>query len=361
MTSQSARNSEPRHETIADVPAFAKQLATEIRAATSIAVVTHARVDADALGSAVAMGALAKALGKPPAVVTSGDGAIPASLLFVDQSLVMSSDGRDCVGQVDLVIFVDCADADRANPLFKDVLQNRDPLPKVINIDHHVTNSRFGDLNLVVPEAAATCEILVEAYVGLDLPIDHETATAMLAGIYGDTLGLKTPSTRPATMRASAELVEAGAYLDLVVDHLFRKKPYSTVLLWGEAQMKARWHRRLVWSCVDHEMLARAGAASTETDGLVNFLAGTIGAFAAALAQETADGWRVSLRSTTEAVNVAQLAQRFGGGGHPRAAGVRLDPGAEALEHFLDDIAAQLDVLPEDAGSRPDHGPSPAR
>lgn len=356
----SARNSEPRHETIADIPGFAKQLVNEVKAATSVAVVTHARVDADALGSAVAMGALAQALGKPPAVVTSGDGAVPANLEFVDQAGILSSDGHDGAGQADLAIFVDCADADRANPLFKDVLQDRDPKPRIINIDHHVTNSRFGDLNLVVPEAAATCEILVEAFVSLDVPIDNRTATAMLAGIYGDTLGLKTPSTRPATMRASAELVEAGAYLDLVVDQLFRLKPYSTVLLWGEAQMKARWRGRLIWSCVDNEMLARAGAASTETDGLVNFLAGTIGAFAAALAQETSDGWRVSLRSTTEAVNVAQLAQRFGGGGHPRAAGVRLEPGIEALEKFLDDIAAQLDLLPEDAGSRPDHAPTPA-
>lgn len=360
MTSQSAQRGEPRHETIADIPACAKQLAGLIQTAEEVAIVTHARVDADALGSAIAMSALARALGNPPSVVTSGDGALPANLLFVDQGGVLTSDGADCVAQADLVIFVDCADGDRANPLFKDVVAGRDPQPKIVNVDHHVTNSRFGNVNLVVPAAAATCQILVEAFVSLEVPIDDATATAMLAGIYGDTLGLKTPSTRPATMRASAELVEAGAHLDLVVDQLFRLKPYSTVLLWGEAQMKTRWRGRLVWSYVNDEMLTRAGAASTETDGLVNFLAGTIGAFAAALAQENADGWRVSLRSTTESVDVANLAQRYGGGGHPRAAGVRLAPGDDSLEAFLDDIAAQLDLLPADAGTRPNHASSPA-
>jgi phosphoesterase RecJ-like protein len=100
-------------------------------------------------------------------------------------------------------------------------------------------------------------------------------------------------------------------------------------------------------------MLARAGAESSETEGLVNFLAGVEGAFAATLVQESHDGWRVSLRSTTEAVDVASLAALFGGGGHPRAAGCRLEPGRESVERFLDTIAAQLDKLPADAGTRP--------
>ncbi|MEZ4572384.1 MAG: DHHA1 domain-containing protein [Thermomicrobiales bacterium] len=155
-------------------------------------------------------------------------------------------------------------------------------------------------------------------------------------------------------MRASADLYEAGAYLDLIVDRLFRKKPMSTAHLWGEVQSRAAWHGRLVWAIVTNDMLERTDAAPSETEGLVNFLAGVEGAFAA-LVQEAEDGWRVSLRSTTSAVDVSKLASHFGGGGHPRAAGCRLEPGRKSVDTFLNYMEAQLDKLPGDAGTRPEH------
>ena len=173
-------------------------------------------------------------------------------------------------------------------------------------------------------------------------------------------MAIPSGSKRQAQPRRRCEsaqtLYEHGAYLDLIVDRLFRKKPMSTVLLWGEAQSRTTWHGRLVWSIVTEDMLERSGADSSETEGLVNFIAGIEGAFAATLIQEVADGWRVSLRSTTAAVDVSDLARHFGGGGHPRAAGCRLEPGREPVDAFLDFIASELDKLPEDAGTRPEHG-----
>ncbi len=343
-----------RHETFADIPRLANDMRTAIKAAQRIAIATHARVDADAVGSAIGLLNICRALGREPVATRAGDYELPPTLEFIDPDRQLIENDTTPILSADLVIFVDCADEHRAGA-FSKTFESRKDACTTINIDHHVTNTRFGNLNLVVPDAAATCEILVHVFDALELPIAPDLATALMAGAYGDTLGLKTPSTTPATMRACADLYEAGAYLDLIVDKLFRKKPMSTAHLWGEVQARASWQGRLVWSIVTNDMLERTGAESSETEGLVNFLAGVEGAFAATLIQETSDGWRVSLRSTTAAVDVSQLAGHFGGGGHPRAAGCRLEPGREPVDEFLAYIAGELDKLPDDAGSRPEH------
>lgn len=340
-----------RHETFADIPRLAHDIQALIRSSKAPVIATHARVDADAVGSVIGLVAICRASGIEPPAARSGDFRVPPTLEFMDADSLLSQNNIEPIKTADLVIFVDCADENRAGEVSA-ALAERDNAYQSINIDHHVTNTRFSDINLVLPEAAATCEILVHMFESLELPIAPDLATALMAGIYGDTLGLKTPSTTPATMRACAELYEAGAYLDLIVDKLFRKKPMSTVHLWGDVQARAAWQGRLVWSIVTNDMLERSGAKPSETEGLVNFLAGVEGAFAATLIQEAPDGWRVSLRSTTAAVDVSELAGHFGGGGHPRAAGCRLDAGRESVDEFLTFIATELDKLPEDAGSR---------
>ena len=341
-----------RHESFADIPRLANEIRAAIVSAERFIIVTHARVDADAVGAAVGLLHFARAAGAEPQAVRAGDFRVPPTLEFVDAGHLLTCEELDPIVDADLVVFVDCADENRAGEVSR-ALSRRETSYRTINIDHHVTNTRFADINLIVPEAAATCEIIVHLYEACGIKLEPEVATALLAGTYGDTLGLKTPSTTPATMRACADLYEAGAYLDLIVDKLFRKKPMSTVHLWGEVQARAAWQGRLVWSIVTDDMLERSGAKPSETEGLVNFLAGVEGAFAATLIQEAPEGWRVSLRSTTSAVDVSQLAGHFGGGGHPRAAGCRLDHGREAVDEFLTFIAAELDKLPADAGSRP--------
>jgi bifunctional oligoribonuclease and PAP phosphatase NrnA len=341
-----------RHENFADIPRLASDIRQAILSAERPIIATHARVDADAVGSAIGLAHLCRGVGVAPHAVRAGDFRLPPTLDFIDVNGLLSEDSLEPINDADLVIFVDCADEDRAGDVSAALGQRQDCY-RSINIDHHVTNTRFADINLVIPEAAATCEILVHLLSSLEISIAPDLATALMAGAYGDTLGLKTPSTTPATMRACADLYEAGAYLDLIVDKLFRKKPMTTAHLWGEVQARAAWYGRLVWSIVTNEMLERSGAQSSETEGLVNFLAGVEGAFAATLIQESPDGWRVSLRSTTALVDVSELAGHFGGGGHPRAAGCRLEPGRESVDQFLAYIAAELDLLPEDAGTRP--------
>src|SRR5690606_31181767 len=144
--------------------------------------------------------------------------------------------------------------------------------PATINIDHHVTNTRFASLNGVIPDAAATAEILLHICRHLEVPIDESLATSLLSGIYGDTLGLRTPSTTPETMRVAATLVESGADIDLVVDWLFRVKPWPAVKLWAAALARTDWSGPVIWTYIDKEMLEQTGAVPSQAEGMINFL-----------------------------------------------------------------------------------------
>lgn len=327
------------HETAHDIPAFAHRLRDALRDSRTPVILTHANPDADAAAAAIGMSTLVRSLGVEPVLVASGDAALPANLEFLPGALRMREANDQAVIDSDLLILVDCSDPSRLGPLFYRLANEFERSRPIVNVDHHVTNHRFGTLNLVVPEAASTAEVMVGLFDELGVEIEPECATALLSGIYGDTLGLRTPSTTPNALRTAAELIEKGADLDSIIDALFRLKPYSTICLWAEALQRAEWRRGLIFTQINPAMLERTGADRSEAEGIVNFLAGTIGARASALLYEESWGWRVSMRSLADDVNVATLLGLFGGGGHARAAGARLEPGAEARERFLTEVA----------------------
>lgn len=330
------------HEHIDQLPALSHRVRDMILEAQRIVILTHANPDADAVASVLALKALCEHVGVRPTLATSGDGELPANLTFIHDSSITRDSDSGHIRDSDLLIFVDSADPGRLGPMFYRMQDEFERYRTSINIDHHITNHRFATLNVVLPEAAATSEIITAMFESLGLELEPEIATTLLAGIFGDTLGLRTPSTTPTTLRIAAELMEAGADLDRIVDNLFRLKPYSTICLWGEVLQRAEWRGALIWSQIDPEMLGRSGADRTEGEGIVNFLAGTIGARASALLYQESWGWRVSMRSISDDVDVSEILQRYGGGGHQRAAGARLPAGIDAREQFLDEVANVL-------------------
>lgn len=305
--------------------------------ARSVLLLTHANPDADGIASLLAL-RHALDTGDRRLQAAVGDGAMPDNLRFLPGTdSLLSPDAID-ITDIDLLVLVDCADQQRVGPLYRAHPEWFDGSRPIVNIDHHITNTRFGRVNLIDPTATATCEVLARLFLELDVPITAAIATCLLAGIEGDTLGLRTPSTTSRTLRIAATLLDHGADLDTIVDHLFRVKPFSTVRLWALALSRAVLTGHVVWTEITGEMLRESGARPAEGEGIVNFLAGTKGALVGALFYEQPDGWRVSLRSIREDVDVAALAGRYGGGGHSRAAGCRLQPGLEARERFLNDV-----------------------
>lgn len=312
-----------------------------LSSARQVLVPTHQNVDADGLATPLALMHALKPQGIEIIPLVS-DGKLPKSLKFLPGVKHVLRYGVDPLPDFDLICMLDCSDRRRLGDFYNDDPGRVEGNYPIINIDHHVTNDRYGVVNIVVPQAAATAEIMAELLKYWGITLTKTIAQCLLAGIYGDTLGLRTDSTRSWTMRTSAELVDAGANPAAITDALFRLKPKSSVCLWEHALRKVAWEGRLIWTEVNRETLTTCGADPSEAEGIVNFLSGTDGSRAAAMLYQNENGYRVSMRSLSDDIDVAVIASVFGGGGHPRAAGCVVEGGPAERDVFLKRVAELL-------------------
>jgi phosphoesterase RecJ-like protein len=324
-------------------PAAADRALDLMSRAQRVLVPTHQNVDADGLATPLALMHALKPLGIEIVPVIS-DGKLPKSLKFLPGIRNVVCYGRDPLPEFDLICMLDCSDRKRLGAFYEDELDRVEGKYPIVNIDHHVTNDLYGVVNIVVPDAAATAEILTELIEYWKIPLTRTIAQCLLAGIYGDTLGLRTDATRSRTMRTSAALVDAGANPAAITDALFRIKPRSSVCLWEKVLRNVAWNGGLIWTEVNREILAQCGADASEAEGIVNFLSGTEGSRAAAMIYQTETGYRASMRSLSDDVDVAQIASVFGGGGHPRAAGCVIPGGEAERDAFLHRVAELLEA-----------------
>ncbi len=309
-----------------------------LRTGRRIIMPTHQNVDADGLGSPLALMHALAPLGIEAIPVVS-DGFLPPSLLFLPGIEKVVVYGKDPLPEYDMLCLVDCSDRRRLGAFYQDDPARIDGSVPIVNIDHHVTNDLYGVVNVVFPRAASTAEIVSDLVNAWECTITTEIAQCLLAGIYGDTLGLRTEATTSRTMRTSADLVDAGANPAAITDYLFRLKPVSTVCLWEHLLRRVDWTGQLIWTEVAKSDLEVCNAAPAEAEGLVNFLAGTEGSRAALIMYEVDGGWRVSMRSLPVDVDVAKIASEFGGGGHPRAAGCQIMGGEAEKQYFLQRVS----------------------
>jgi phosphoesterase RecJ-like protein len=312
----------------------AEEALARFKEARRVLMPTHQNVDADGLASPLAIMHALSQCGIDVLPVIS-DGQLPQSLRFLPGIERVCVYGQDTLPEYDLICLADCSDRRRLGAFYSDDESRIDGPTPIINIDHHVTNDRFGVVNIVEPMAASTAEIVAELLKLWGTRLTAPIAQCLLAGIYGDTLGLRTEATTSRTMRTAAELVDAGANPVPIVDALFRLKPKSTVCLWERALNRVQWTGALIWTELTDEILSSCGAQPDQAEGLVNFLAGTEGSRAAAILYPAENGWRVSMRSLSEEVDVAKIASEFGGGGHPRAAGCTIIGGDLEKQVFL--------------------------
>lgn len=322
-------------DAVLDDPGYAEAAARlwpVIRGARRIISPFHINSDPDAVGSALGMAHILTAMGNEVSVYAS-DGDIPAITAFLPGADGIVRYQGGALPEANLILALDSSDLGRLGAL---AAQNGDRFAAgpVVMIDHHVTNSRFGvapgiDANFIDSTAAATAEMVFLLARAGGLAISPEAATCLLAGLYGDTLGLQTSSTSARTLRVAAELRAAGADLTAIANHFYRERPFSTIKLWGLVLAGVAWCGQVVWSQVTPEMIAEAGAADGESGGIISFLSGAIGARVTVLLHRGEHEWRVGLRTQLDEVNVAAIAEQFGGGGHRKASGCRI-PGDEA-------------------------------
>ena len=205
-------------------PAAADAVLARLTAARRVIVPTHQNVDADGLASPLALMHALKPLGIEFLPVVS-DGKLPKSLRFLPGVKKALLYGVDELPEFDLICMLDCSDKRRLGGFYDDQPSRVEGAYPIVNIDHHVTNDNYGVVNIVAPEAAATAEIVADLIRYWGIPVTKTIAQCLLAGIYGDTLGLRTDATKSRTFRTSADLVDAGANPSTITDELFRFKP----------------------------------------------------------------------------------------------------------------------------------------
>ena len=309
-----------------------------LQVAQSAYIICHILPDGDAIGSLLGLGLALRRLGKTCTLACAD--AVPAKYSFLVGA-------RDIVsrppGGEQAIVTVDSSDVERLGSQYDATVFASRP---VLNIDHHVTNTRFGTVNLV-RQLPSTAEIVYALLHSMRAPLDQDIASALLAGLVADTRCYRTGNVTARQLRTSIALIQAGASLAHITELLFNREPISSICLWGQALANAHTAGRIIWTEIDRAMLLRCKATPMEADGLSSFLASAESADVAVVFREKGDGRiEVSMRAGP-AWDISGVAVKLGGGGHPRAAGCTLPgPMRAARERVLSEIQAALQEQP---------------
>jgi phosphoesterase RecJ-like protein len=306
-----------------------KEVLKQIGQRDRFLLTSHARPDGDAIGSALACWQILRSMGKEAEVVLSD--AVPRiyqSLPFADK--VVRSERVN--GEYDAAFILECDSIQRTR---LEGLQNH----FVINIDHHVSGRPFGDVNWIDPKAVATAEMVYRMAQEAGVNISPEIATCLYTGVLTDTGSFVFEGTNERTFALARELVLAGADPARCARNVYFGHSTAKMRLLGAALSHLERERSLAWFWVTQEEMERFNAKEEDCEGLVNYALSIHDVQIAILLRELPDGRiRASLRSKGE-VNVAKIAEQFGGGGHECASGCSLDG---PLQTSLSRILAML-------------------
>jgi phosphoesterase RecJ-like protein len=301
-------------------------------------VVSHVNPDADAYGSSCGLAHGLVAAGVSVSVYNE-NGFVPRYRVMPGVSEVRK-DLPTTFSTDDVVIVCDCGAVERVGESFLPSIRGAH---RVVNIDHHTANALFGHANYVVDGASSTSELVVGLLRGLeerlgraDL-ITEASAKCLLAGIIGDTGSFRYPSTTARTFLVASQLVERGARPDILTQELFANQTVAAVRLQAEALTGVTLLEGGAFAevVVTQEMVKKNGAELLDADSLAERARDIEGVKVSALYKQDVDMWRVSLRSRQGAVDVAAVAQKFGGGGHKPAAAFRWRRDFETLRSEL--------------------------
>jgi phosphoesterase RecJ-like protein len=294
-----------------------------LRNADVITIACHVNPDGDALGSLLGASLGLRKLNKktfPTWGATPPE--VPPGYEFLPgvDTLVHPEELPDA----EVFLALDCGAVHRLGELLVD---DAERAVVTINVDHHPGNDEFGTLNIVVPTASSTAELVFGLLQDLDVPIDRDIATNLYTGVFTDTGSFQYANSTPDTLRLAAELLEYGVPKTEIAQHVFETAPYGYLRLL--ARVLSNTHlvaeERFIYSRIMHADLREADVGIEETDKVIDVLRSTRDADVAAIFKEQGDGkYRASLRSKG-GVSVGEIARARGGGGHELAAGFTTD------------------------------------
>lgn len=318
---------------------LASKIAETIRNSRSVLIAIHEAPDGDAVGSMLAMGAALRLIGKD--VVMYSHDPIPVKHRFLSGWEKVISDTTLLEGKIfDLFIMLDCGDRNRCGKFMTEYKGYN----KLVNIDHHVSNSMFGDINYVEHSSSCKGEEVYSVIKTLMSNIPTDVATALLTAIYDDTGGMRYISTTSHTLRVAAELVDSGANCSKVSEQLFFSVSKQKVELMSRVFSTLTFceDSKIAYMVMRLEDLERTKALTEDSEGLIDIPRSVAGVEVAFLVKEVAkDKYKFSFRSRGK-VDLNEFCSNYGGGGHKVAAGCTINSG---LDHALASVLAGLSKL----------------
>lgn len=284
-------------------------------------ITAHVRADGDAIGSEIALYYALKDMGK--SVSIANDSAVPQVYRFIVPNGGIYIYPELPKEEAEVVFALDCPTLDRLG-------KTRECIPKdakIINIDHHISNENFGNINIVTEDVCATGEILLSIFKELKVNISPDIATALYVAILTDTGRFTHTNTTPEALRAAAFLIECGARHNEVTKNVYNTNSFNQIQLNAHVlnTVKLHFENRIATVWVTKEMLEKTRVDAIDTQELADIPISIEGVYVGVLLREmTKPSWvKVSMRSRN-GFDVNNVAKIFGGGGHKYAAGCEI-------------------------------------
>ncbi|MBF0532995.1 MAG: bifunctional oligoribonuclease/PAP phosphatase NrnA [Candidatus Omnitrophica bacterium] len=297
-------------------------LIREIKQSRRFLIASHVNPDADGICGQLALARILRALGKTATVMTSE--LLPGRLSFVPDARRIKVWKPGTALSFDAAVILDCGDLERIGRV-KSLINNH----RVLNIDHHVTNRQFGRVNCVDPQASSTCEMLFDLAAALGVKMDRTTAWLLYAGMMTDTGSFRYENTASRTHRVAAELIAAGLKPAEIYHQFYERTTTRDLCLFLKiANTSERTNEgKIIWLHLTAKQVKAFSDEFDLRDALFHLWRTVVGVELIVIFTEMRqDSTRVNFRSLA-IWDVAQLASRFGGGGHPRASGCTLPCG----------------------------------
>ncbi|PJB43859.1 MAG: DHH family phosphoesterase [Deltaproteobacteria bacterium CG_4_9_14_3_um_filter_44_9] len=289
------------------------KIVEEIKRNKAFLIASHINPEGDAIGSALALAISLKNIGKEVTVFNQDP--IPRNLQFLPMSaeIIHEIDGSL---SFDAAFVLDCGGLDRVG---KEIEKIR----KIINIDHHITNSRFGDIRLVDSQSSSTAELIYAVLKDIPIEVTYEIALNIYTAILTDTGAFCNSNTTEGTFHIASEMVRIGVNPSSVAEKIYQEMPVSRLKLLGLVlnTLEILGNGRIASVVATLSMLKKTGATPELTEDIVTYPRSILGVKVAVLFREVSKNYyKVSFRSNKD-VDVADIAREFSGGGHPNASG----------------------------------------
>ncbi|MEW6616371.1 MAG: bifunctional oligoribonuclease/PAP phosphatase NrnA [Thermodesulfobacteriota bacterium] len=289
----------------------------EIKSNKAFLIASHINPEGDAIGSALALAISLNNIGKEVTVFNQGP--IPRNLQFLPMSAEIVHNPDKIGVNFDVAFVLDCGDLDRVGNGIEKIRKIR----KIINIDHHITNSKFGDVILVDSESSSTAELIYNVLKEIPIEVTYEIALNIYTAILTDTGAFCNSNTTEGAFHIASEMVKMGVNPSSVAEKIYKQMPVSRLKLLGLVlnTLEILDNGRIASVVAKLSLLKKTGATPELTEDIVNYPRSISGVKVAVLFKEVSKNhYKISLRSNKD-VDVADIAREFGGGGHPNASG----------------------------------------